>query len=151
MSPFDLEGLRNKLAELASKTEDPNFWSDQETAQKVLKEKKSIENTVSEYDRLLKGLEEVPDLIEIAEELDDEDEADGILDSYSKLCQSVESFRLTALLDGKYDHNSAILSVHAGAGGVEAMDWAQMLHVPAGGEHGPAAAGQKRRRTYYID
>ena len=127
MSPFDLAGLRSKLEDLTAKSEDPNFWSDQENAQKTLKEKKAIENTVGEYDRLMKGLDEIPDLIEIAEELDDDDEADGIIGNFEKLSGQVESYRLTALLDGKYDHNSAILTVHAGAGGVEAMDWAQML------------------------
>ena len=49
------------------------------------------------------------------------------MENYAKISNDLESFRLTALLDGKYDHNSAILTVHAGAGGVEAMDWAQML------------------------
>lgn len=69
----------------------------------------------------------MPDLMDIAEELNDEAEADNILENYAKVSNDLESFRLTALLDGKYDHNSAILTVHAGAGGVEAMDWAQML------------------------
>lgn len=127
MSPFDLAGLRNRLSELDAKSQEEDFWSDQESAQKVLKEKKNIESTVGEFDRLEKGLEELPDLMDIAEELDDEAEADGIIDSFNRFSQDVESFRLTALLDGKYDHNSAILTVHAGAGGVEAMDWAQML------------------------
>lgn len=127
MSPFDLAGLRNKLSELNAASENPDFWSDQNKAQKVLKEKKSIETTVNQYESLLSGLEEIPELISIAEELEDEEEADKIISDYDKLTESVETFRLTALLDGKYDHNSAILSVHAGAGGVEAMDWAEML------------------------
>lgn len=139
MSPFDLAGLRKKLEELESKSGEPDFWSDQNNAQKVLKEKKSIENTVNEYDRLEHALAELPDLMEIAEELEDEDEATGIVENFGKLSQQVETFRLTALLDGKYDHNSAILSVHAGAGGVEAMDWAQMLqrmYMRWGDKHG---------------
>ena len=127
MSPFDLAGLRNKLDELETKSGEPDFWSDQNAAQKILKEKKSIENTVGQYDGLLSSLEEIPELISIAEELEDEESADKILEDFDRLSQEVETFRLTALLDGKYDHNSAILSVHAGAGGVEAMDWAQML------------------------
>ena len=127
MSPFDLAGLRKKLEELTAKTMDGDFWTDQEKAQKVLKEKKEIENSVEEYDRLEKGLAEIPDLIEIAEELEDEEEGEGIVKSFAKLSKDVETFHLAVLLDGKYDHNSAILTVHAGAGGVEAMDWAQML------------------------
>ena len=127
MSPFDLEGLRKSIEELARESEAPDFWNDQEKAQGVLKKKKSMERTVEEYDRIYRELSDMPDLMDIAEELNDEAEADGILENYAKVSGELESFRLTALLDGKYDHNSAILTVHAGAGGVEAMDWAQML------------------------
>lgn len=127
MSPFDLAGLRKQIEELSRESESPDFWTDQEKAQGVLKKKKSIERTVDEYDRIHRELSDMPDLMDIAEELDDEAEADSILENYEKISNDLESFRLTALLDGKYDHNSAILTVHAGAGGVEAMDWAQML------------------------
>ena len=127
MSPFDLAGLRKSIEELSRESESPDFWNDQEKAQGVLKKKKSIERTVDEYDRIYRELSDMPDLMDIAEELDDEAEADSILENYTKVSNDLESFRLTALLDGKYDHNSAILTVHAGAGGVEAMDWAQML------------------------
>ena len=127
MSPFDLAGLRQQIEELARASEAPDFWNDQEKAQGVLKKKKSIERTVDEYDRIHRELSDMPDLMDIAEELNDEAEADSILENYAKISNDLESFRLTALLDGKYDHNSAILTVHAGAGGVEAMDWAQML------------------------
>lgn len=127
MSPFDLAGLRKQIEELARASEAPDFWNDQEKAQGVLKKKKSIERTVDEYDRIHRELSDMPDLMDIAEELNDEAEADSILENYAKISNDLESFRLTALLDGKYDHNSAILTVHAGAGGVEAMDWAQML------------------------
>ena len=127
MSPFDLAGLRKQIEELSRESEAPDFWNDQEKAQGVLKKKKSLERTVDEYDRIYRELSDMPDLMDIAEELNDEAEADGILENYDRISTDLESFRLTALLDGKYDHNSAILTVHAGAGGVEAMDWAQML------------------------
>ena len=127
MSPFDLAGLRKQIEELSRESEAPDFWNDQEKAQGVLKKKKSIERTVDEYDRIYRELSDMPDLMDIAEELNDEAEADSILENYDRISTDLESFRLTALLDGKYDHNSAILTVHAGAGGVEAMDWAQML------------------------
>ncbi|MBO4235462.1 MAG: peptide chain release factor 2 [Firmicutes bacterium] len=124
---LDLAGLRKNIEELSRESEAPDFWNDQEKAQGVLKKKKSMERTVEEYDRIYSELSDMPDLMDIAEELDDEAEADAILENYEKVSKDLESFRLTALLDGKYDHNSAILTVHAGAGGVEAMDWAQML------------------------
>ena len=50
-----------------------------------------------------------------------------VVENFDELCKDAETFRLKLLLDGKYDSNSAILSIHAGTGGVDAMDWAQML------------------------
>ena len=50
-----------------------------------------------------------------------------MVENFDELCKDAETFRLKLLLDGKYDSNSAILSIHAGTGGVDAMDWAQML------------------------
>lgn len=67
------------------------------------------------------------DLLEIADELEDEKEADTVIEMFDNVSERAEEFRLRTLLDGKYDHNSAILTVHAGAGGVDAMDWAEML------------------------
>ena len=127
MSPFDLARLREEIKKMQAASEAPDFWGDQEKAQSLLKKKKSLEDQVGTFDQLLAGLEEIPDLIEIAEELEDEDEADTIIAGYEKLCEEAEEFRLQTLLDGKYDHNSAILTVHAGTGGVDAMDWAEML------------------------
>ncbi|MBQ1396399.1 MAG: peptide chain release factor 2 [Eubacterium sp.] len=124
---LDLAALREKLADLNRQAEDPNLWGDPEKAQQLLKKKKSVEDTVAEYDGLEKEFADIADMIEIAEELEDEDEADSIIEAFDALREKAEEFRLKTLLDGKYDHNSAILTVHAGTGGVDAMDWAQML------------------------
>lgn len=127
VSPFDLAGLRKTIEEMAKVSEQPDFWNDQEHAQSLLKKKKGLENTVDDYDRLIKGLGDIADLIEIAEELEDEEGADTIIATFDKLAEESETFRLKTLLDGKYDKNSAIMTIHAGTGGIDAMDWAQML------------------------
>ena len=108
-------------------SEQSDFWDDPEKAQSLLKKKKALESTVNEYDRLCSGFKDISEMIEIAEELEDEDEAMTVVESFDELCKDAETFRLKLLLDGKYDSNSAILSIHAGTGGVDAMDWAQML------------------------
>lgn len=108
-------------------SEQSDFWDDPEKAQSLLKKKKALESTVNEYDRLSSGFKDISEMIEIAEELEDEDEAMTVVENFDELCKDAETFRLKLLLDGKYDSNSAIFSIHAGTGGVDAMDWAQML------------------------
>lgn len=127
MSPFDLAGLRAEIGSMNKQSEQSDFWDDPEKAQSLLKKKKALESTVNEYDRLSSGFKDISEMIEIAEELEDEDEAMTVVENFDELCKDAETFRLKLLLDGKYDSNSAILSIHAGTGGVDAMDWAQML------------------------
>ena len=93
----------------------------------MLKEKKSYEDRLSRYETLENDLTEIPELIEIAEELGDEDEARSIIRNYESLMNDLEDLKLEMLLGGKYDNSNAILSIHSGTGGVDANDWAEML------------------------
>lgn len=108
--------------------EQPDFWDDPEAAQNLLKKKKNLETKVSQYESLAKGFDDIEELILLAEEMEDEEEADSIVKSFEELQEQLEVLKLDTLLDGKYDHNNAIISIHAGTGGVDAMDWAQMLY-----------------------
>ena len=128
MSPFDLAGLRGELEEINKRVENPDFWNDQDDALKVLKKKKSLENKIGGYEELETGLSDVEELMELAEEMEDEDEADSVVEMFNDLQKKMEELKLATLLNGKYDHNNAIISVHAGTGGVDAMDWTQMLY-----------------------
>ncbi|MBP3895594.1 MAG: peptide chain release factor 2 [Mogibacterium sp.] len=124
---FDPAGLRDRIKELEDKSLKDGFWDDQKSAQKVLKEKKSLEDRLGKYERIESGIAELPELIEIAEELGDEDELREVARSFETLSDDLEELRTRMLLSGKYDANDAILSIHAGTGGVEANDWAEML------------------------
>ncbi len=119
--------LREKARELEQKSAEPGFWEDQENAQKVMKEKKSLEDLVGEYDSLEGSLEDLNVMIEMAEEADDEETAEEAGSEKEKLKVAIENLKLKTLLNDKYDKNNAIISVHAGSGGTEAMDWAAML------------------------
>ena len=124
---FDPEGLGKRIKELEDESLKPGFWDDQRKAQKVLKEKKTLEDRLSGYEKLEADLEELPELIEIAEELDDEVEANSVIKNYEALSDGLEELKTRMLLSGKYDGKDAILSIHAGTGGVDANDWAEML------------------------
>lgn len=128
MSPFDLTGLKGKLEELTKLTEAQSFWDDPAAAQDILKKKKSLESRIQRYEKLEQGFSDTEELIALAEEMEDEEEADAIAESFEQLKAELETLKLDTLLNGKYDHNNAIISVHAGTGGVDAMDWAQMLY-----------------------
>lgn len=107
--------------------EDENFWNDHEEAQKVLKEKKVLETKVEEYESLVSGFEDLETLMEMAEEEDDESLLPEIEEAKNNYIASYEELRIKTLLHGEYDGNNAILSIHAGSGGLDAQDWAEML------------------------
>lgn len=127
MSLFDLASLREELKSLDEKVEGPNFWGDQETAQKILKKKKAIENSINEYQNLDKSLEDIDELIPMVLEMEDEEEANLLVSSFRDVKEKVEDLKLKTLLTGPHDRGNAIIAIHAGTGGVDAMDWAQML------------------------
>jgi len=134
VSLFDLTGLESRLEEIEIKTQIEGFWEDHEAAQKLLKEKKFLENKINSYKNLKQDLEDIEILIEMAEESEasstaDENNqmADEIKNAYESYKEKAEEVRLKTLLTGEYDSNNAIFTVHAGTGGVDAMDWAEML------------------------
>ena len=128
VSSFDPEGLSGKIKELTKKTEVQSFWDDQEAAQKILKEKKRLEDRLEEYKGLKSAFEDVEVLISLAEEENDTTLSSEISDAYINCNQMAQALRIKTLLTGDYDDNNAILSVHGGSGGTDAKDWAEMLY-----------------------
>lgn len=127
MSPFDPAGLKERLGKLENEMNKSGFWDDPEAAQKVMKEKKSIEDKLDKIDTLESSMEDLEVMIEMADEENDEEMAHEAAENCEKLQNELETLRLQTLLDGKYDSNNAIISVHAGSGGTDAQDWAEML------------------------
>ena len=105
----------------------PDFWNDNEKAQKVLQENKSLKETLDEFNHLESSLEEIDVFIELAIEEGDislEKEVEKMIEN---LESSIDELKIKTLLSGEYDKNNAILSINAGTGGLDAQDWAQML------------------------
>jgi len=112
---------------MAVQIEAEDFWDDHEAAQVVLREKKSIETKVEEFRSLEEELSDVETLIELAEEENDEEMAAEAEESYNKLLADIDEMTVKILLSDEYDPNNAIISIHAGSGGTDAQDWAEML------------------------
>ena len=107
--------------------EAPNFWDDTETSQKKMKELKSYKDDVEVNRQLETSYEDIETLIEMGYEENDASIIPEIEEELNSLKESYEQLRIKTLLSGEYDHNDAILSLHAGAGGTESCDWASML------------------------
>lgn len=116
--------LVNEMEALEKKTEDPEFWNDQKSAQIVLKELKIIKIKVDHYNALAEALDDIQVMLELAEE---GELLDGFSESIRELDEKLDNFRTETLLSGEFDSNNAIISLHPGAGGTESQDWASML------------------------
>ena len=125
---LDLESARGEIAKLEAQAAEDGFWNDREASEKVLRRTKQLQSKVGKYDRLHSDWEDLTTLVEMAIEEDDDSLLPEITESYDRLEKEVEEANLDTLLSGEYDANNAIMTFHAGAGGTEAQDWAQMLY-----------------------
>ena len=125
---LNLTALKEEAAELEKVSAEPGFWDDMERSQKVLQKIRHNQNICERYDKLYRDYTDLFTMIEIANEENDESLIPDITESAEKVKAELESQNLTTLLSGEYDSKNAILTFHAGAGGTEAQDWAQMLY-----------------------
>ena len=124
---FDVAKLKREIEELEQKAADPEFWNDVENSQKVLQRTKGLKTKVEQYERLVSDLDDLRTLNELGLEEDDAQVIPEIREGLDVLRRTYDKLRLETLLNKPYDKNNAILTLHAGAGGTEAQDWAQML------------------------
>ena len=105
----------------------PTFWDDPSEAQVVTQETTRLKNEVETWDNLKRKIDDAEVLWELAMEENDASLTDELDALIKEVVQQIEHLELSLLLNGEYDENNAILTLHAGAGGTEAQDWAQML------------------------
>ena len=116
-----------RIEELRRLMEEPNFWDDNERAQKLSKELKDLEDTVNTIRELKTQHSDIGELISMAYEENDEAMIPDIKAEFEEFSQKLDNLRISTLLSGEYDSNNAILRLNAGAGGTESCDWAGML------------------------
>ena len=125
---LDIESARQEAARLEEETAQDGFWNDLERSQKVQMRLKQLQNKVARQEKLIGEWEDLTALCEMGQEAEDEELLAELKEGFTVLEEKVEETRMTTLLSGEYDNSNAILQFHAGAGGTEAQDWAQMLY-----------------------
>jgi len=98
-----------------------------ESAQKVLQKTKQLTDKINKYKGLYTQWEDLVTLVSLGNEMEDLSVLDEVKEGYEDLTKSLEDMRLETLLSEPYDKNNAIMTIHPGAGGTEAQDWAEML------------------------
>ena len=125
---LDLEGRKKRIAEIDEIISAPDFWNNPEGGQAIMQEKKRLESKVDKYNALAGKMEDLEVMIELAKEEPDADLEQDIVDTLAEITKELDAFELETILNGDYDDNNAILSIHPGAGGTESQDWAEMLY-----------------------
>ena len=125
---LNIKGAKAQLEELNAQVAQDGFWDDLENSQKILQQTKTLEKKIEKYNKLNDSLEDLITLIELSIEEDDESSIDEIKTEAESFKAKLEDEKLSTLLTGEYDSSNAILTFHAGAGGTEAQDWAEMLY-----------------------
>ena len=128
MIHFDIPNLEKDLKELEVKTTNPDFWEDSKNSNIVLSKIKNLKNKCQKYRNLENEIDNTIELIELLKIEYDEDLAEEMVKDIKQIEKDIEKFEIETLLSGKYDKNNAILTIHPGAGGTEAQDWAEMLY-----------------------
>ncbi len=125
---LNIRKAREEVAVLQEEAAADGFWSDLENSQKVLQRTKQLENKINGYEKMQGKLEDILTMIEMCMEEEDEDMQAEIVADIAAFKNELETKNLETLFSGEYDSSNAILTFHAGAGGTEAQDWAEMLY-----------------------
>ncbi len=124
---FDIAGKEAELDELKEQASAPNLWDDQERALEITRKLARHEETVGRVHGLESRLEDASLLLELAAEEDDAATRAEVVDELESLADEMAILERETLYFGEYDDHAAILSINAGAGGVDAQDWAEMM------------------------
>lgn len=124
---LDWDRMLQQLNTLTQSIQRPDFWQDAQQAQKIMRERARIKGKISKYNSVSKDVQDVIELLEIAEMQQQEEDIKTLEMSIKTLQKIVDDMHLEVLLRGEADENDCFLEIHAGAGGTESCDWVVML------------------------
>ncbi len=124
---FDFETKSERLDEVMRELEDPAIWNDQDRAQLLGKERASLELIVNLLSSLSRGLDDAAELVQMAQEEDDEDTLNAVNSDLESLETQIATLEFRRMFGGEQDANNAFVDIQSGSGGTEAQDWAEML------------------------
>ncbi len=124
---LDIDAGRQRLEELQAQAGEPGLWDDPDAARRVTTELSRVEGQVSRVDGLGDRLADLEVLDELAVAEDDASSAAEVAEAVTEIGAELDRLDVATLLSGEHDRSDALVSIHAGEGGVDAMDWAQML------------------------
>ena len=126
-SVFDIAGKEAEIVKLDNESSQPEFWSDQANAQRTMRHISELRDIVNTWHALKKKVTELEDLISIALYEEEHSLDEECISEIDRISNQLDKIELQMALSGEYVKNSAILAIHAGAGGTESQDWAEML------------------------
>ena len=127
-SALGLAQMKSEIQQLENRAAEPGFWDDMDNSQKILQKTANLKAKVEKYEKLVDRYEDAMALIELGDEAEDESLIEEAQTELDGIRADIDRQRLETLLTGEYDKNNAILTFHAGSGGTEAQDWAEMLY-----------------------
>ena len=124
---FEKNDIKDKIQTFDKKITKSNFWKDKLSAQKILKEKKLLENIFNNFNFSVNELENLEELLELAVKENESVVLKDCREKLNLLHNEIKKTEIECFLSGENDHLDTYLEIHAGAGGTESQDWAQML------------------------
>ena len=124
---FEKNKIKEKIQTFDKKITEKNFWKDKLSAQKILKEKKFLENIFDDFNFTINELDNSEQLIELASKENDTVVIKDCEKKINLLFNQIKKTEVSCFLSGENDHLDTYLEIHAGAGGTESQDWAKML------------------------
>ncbi len=128
MDTLDIKGKKEKLEELEKMTANPDFWNDTEKSSQVSAEISDLKNQISKFDSTNNSINITAEMLDLLKENEDDEIEKELIKEINQNEKDLSQLEINTLFNNKYDKNNAIVTIHPGAGGTEAMDWAEMLY-----------------------